>query len=200
MSDEDDLDAFFEEVEEVEAKVKEEEDEPLTKKLKTAAHPRPLGVVVAAAASFTTKPITSEPEIDDETEALLTKAAEVQVKAAAATIKTAPVGPSPPPVPTSHDNIDDWPDKGYRLFVGNLANEVNDVDLYEHFRRYPSLQRARIIRNPRTHSTKGFGFVLLEDPLEYARAKREMDQSWLKSRPIRIKKYLNDKKSKRKKR
>jgi len=88
-------------------------------------------------------------------------------------------------------NIDDWPKKGFRLFVGNLSNEVNDGDLYEHFARgYPSMQRARIIRDPKKDgASKGYGFVLFGDPIEFARAKRELDQSWLGGRPIRIKKY-----------
>jgi RNA recognition motif-containing protein len=46
---------------------------------------------------------------------------------------------------------------------------------------------ARIIYDKANKTSKGYGFVSLLDPRECARAIREMDQSWLGSRPIKVK-------------
>jgi hypothetical protein len=86
---------------------------------------------------------------------------------------------------------DAWPAGGLRLFVGNLGNEVGDAELLAHFAsRYPSCRRARVVRDHKNKgASRGFGFAWFAEPIEGARAKREMDQTWLQSRPIRIKKY-----------
>ncbi|GLE01795.1 hypothetical protein PINS_up010633 [Pythium insidiosum] len=39
----------------------------------------------------------------------------------------------------------DWPDDDFRLFVGDLGNEVNDEILSHAFSRYASFQRARVV-------------------------------------------------------
>jgi RNA recognition motif-containing protein len=46
---------------------------------------------------------------------------------------------------------------------------------------------VKIVKDAKTGLSKGFGFCSLLDPLECAKAIREMDQTWLSSRPIRIK-------------
>lgn len=51
----------------------------------------------------------------------------------------------------------DWPTNDYRLFVGNLGNEVTDNILANAFRRYNSYNRARVIRCKRSTKTKGYG-------------------------------------------
>jgi RNA recognition motif-containing protein len=81
-------------------------------------------------------------------------------------------------------NLADWPENDYRLFVGNLPKDVTDQQLYEHFNKYPSLQMVKVILDTKGVS-KGYGFVSLMDPMDYARAIREMDQTWLSSRPIK---------------
>lgn len=107
-------------------------------------------------------------------------------------------------------SLDDWPDDDFRIFVGNLGNDVSDTMLYQHFTKYASLQRAKIVRdskkqgnknqqqqfqqqqfnnnnNNNKSDSKGYGFVSFGNALDCAKAIREMDQSWLGSRPIRIK-------------
>ena len=86
----------------------------------------------------------------------------------------------------SDPNLADWPENDYRLFVGNLPKDVTDQQLYEHFSKYPSLQMVKVILDTKGVS-KGYGFVSLVDPMECARAIREMDQTWLSSRPIKVK-------------
>lgn len=95
--------------------------------------------------------------------------------------------------------LSDWPEDDFRLFVGNLAPEITDQDLLQHFlvggttangknrNPCPSAQRARVIRQGKEQLNAGYGFVSFLDALECARALRETDQSWLGSRPIRVK-------------
>lgn len=63
----------------------------------------------------------------------------------------------------------------FRLFCGDLGNEVTDDILTRAFNRYPSFQRARVVRDKRTNKTKGYGFVSFKDPNDFARAMREMN-------------------------
>ena len=38
----------------------------------------------------------------------------------------------------------DWPDDDYRIFAGNLGNEVKDEDLGMAFKKYPSFLKAKV--------------------------------------------------------
>lgn len=84
------------------------------------------------------------------------------------------------------ETLNEWPENDYRIFVGNLSPEVTDQQLYNHFAQYPSIAKAKVVRN-KEGASKGYGFVSLLKPLECAKAIREKDQSWLGSRPIRTK-------------
>lgn len=237
MADEDDLDAFFDEVSEVEAQAAEESDtgkeidnaktgegedkddeEPPAKRVKTSASVRPRGVVVAASTSVVMP--AEEREIKEaqlEASSQLStnihpNPASVYAKAASAkqnepsNSSSAPTANNPPEVTNKKKgnpkvsvrsaagqtwvdkSLEEWPEDDFRIFVGNLSNEVTDQALFKHFEKYPSLARARVVRDLKNpEKSKGYGFVSLLDPLECARALREMDQTWLGSRPIRIK-------------
>ena len=63
----------------------------------------------------------------------------------------------------------------FRIFVGDLGNEVSDDALLRAFSRYPSLNKARVVRDKRTKKTKGYGFVSFKDPQDYLKAMREMN-------------------------
>jgi hypothetical protein len=55
--------------------------------------------------------------------------------------------------------LTEWPENDYRLFCGDLGNEVNDDVLSKAFSRFPSFNMARVVRDKRTGKTKGYGFV-----------------------------------------
>jgi RNA recognition motif-containing protein len=82
----------------------------------------------------------------------------------------------------------DWPDNDYRLFCGNLGNEVSDEVLANAFRKYASFARARVIRDKRTMKTKGYGFVSFLNPNDYLKAFNEMNGKYVGNRPIKISK------------
>lgn len=50
----------------------------------------------------------------------------------------------------------DWPENDFRLFAGDLGNEVNDNSLIKLFSKYPSFARAKVIRSKKTQKTKGW--------------------------------------------
>lgn len=55
--------------------------------------------------------------------------------------------------------LEEWPDNDYRIFCGNLGNEVNDDVLANAFKKYQSFVKARVVRDKKTLKSKGFGFV-----------------------------------------
>ena len=63
----------------------------------------------------------------------------------------------------------------YRLFVGDLGNEVNDDVLTKAFSKFPSFAMAKVIRNKKKSKTRGYGFVSFLDPNDYANAFREFN-------------------------
>jgi hypothetical protein len=80
-----------------------------------------------------------------------------------------------------------WPANDFRLFIGNLAKDLKQSALENAFSIYPSFHMARIMYDKHTGKSRGYGFVSLLDPKDCARAIREKDQSWLGSRPIKVK-------------
>ncbi|XP_037946658.1 RNA-binding protein 42 [Teleopsis dalmanni] len=85
-------------------------------------------------------------------------------------------------------SLADWPDDDFRIFCGDLGNDVNDELLTRTFNKYPSFQRARVIRDKRTGKSKGFGFVSFREPADFIRAMKEMDGRYVGSRPIKLRK------------
>ncbi|KAK4273592.1 hypothetical protein QN277_021965 [Acacia crassicarpa] len=84
-------------------------------------------------------------------------------------------------------HLADWPENDYRLFCGDLGNEVNDDVLSKAFSRFPSFNMARVVRDKRTGKTKGYGFVSFANPADLA-ALKEMNGKYVGNRPIKLRK------------
>ncbi|XP_053612246.1 RNA-binding protein 42 [Plodia interpunctella] len=82
----------------------------------------------------------------------------------------------------------EWPDDDFRMFCGDLGNDVTDELLTRTFSKYTSFQRAKVIRDKRTNKSKGFGFVSFKDPGDFIKAMKEMDGRYVGSRPIKLRK------------
>jgi hypothetical protein len=237
--DEDDLEAFFDEVQKVEQQALQEddtakvavdngngpshEDEPPHKKPKTVPAPTavrvpPRGIVVAAAASHTFKVSAATSDNNNKHHYDGNDTNESKHRADPHlndfTHTTSNVVPPPPPpmypsripnmvVPSPpattalvtdtepgtwvDSKVDEWPKNDFRIFVGNVGVDVTDVQLYHHFAsRYTRVLHTKIVRDSKGTS-QGYGFVSFGDALECAKALRELDQTWLGSRPIRLK-------------
>lgn len=63
----------------------------------------------------------------------------------------------------------------FRIFVGDLGNDVNDDTLARSFSKYSSFLKARVIRDKYTKKTKGYGFVSFKNPQDFMQAMKEMN-------------------------
>lgn len=63
----------------------------------------------------------------------------------------------------------------FRIFVGDLGNDVNDELLARTFSKYPTFLKAKVIRDKWTKKAKGYGFVSFKDPHDFMQAMREMN-------------------------
>ncbi|KAJ6799237.1 RNA-binding protein 42 [Iris pallida] len=82
----------------------------------------------------------------------------------------------------------EWPENDFRIFCGDLGNEVNDDVLTKAFSRFPSFNMARVVRDKRTGKTRGYGFVSFANPLDLAAALKEMNGKYVGNRPIKLRK------------
>ncbi|XP_033217953.1 RNA-binding protein 42 [Belonocnema kinseyi] len=82
----------------------------------------------------------------------------------------------------------DWDEDDFRIFCGDLGNDVTDEMLIRVFGKYPSFQKAKVVRDKRTNKTKGFGFVSFKDPQDFIKAMKEMNGRYVGSRPIKLRK------------
>ncbi|KAJ6801973.1 uncharacterized protein M6B38_192880 [Iris pallida] len=75
----------------------------------------------------------------------------------------------------------------HSIFVGDLAPDVTDYLLQETFRvNYPSVRGAKVVTDPSTGRSKGYGFVKFADEMERNRAMTEMNGVFCSSRAMRI--------------
>ncbi|CAL5433375.1 unnamed protein product [Camellia sinensis] len=75
----------------------------------------------------------------------------------------------------------------HSIFVGDLAPDVTDYLLQETFRtQYPSVRGAKVVTDPNTGRSKGYGFVKFADEMERNRAMSEMNGVYCSTRQMRI--------------
>ncbi|MCJ1369729.1 RNA-binding protein 42 [Loxospora ochrophaea] len=86
----------------------------------------------------------------------------------------------------------EWDPAHFRLFVGNLAGEVTDESLLKAFAKFPTVQKARVVRDKRTTKSKGYGFVSFSDGEEYFQAARDMQGKYIGSHPVLVKKSTTE--------
>ncbi|KAF7332100.1 Rna-binding protein [Mycena kentingensis (nom. inval.)] len=65
----------------------------------------------------------------------------------------------------------EWNPSWFRLFVGDLSNDVSDDVLANAFNKYTSFQKARVIRDRLSQKAK-YGFVAFSDPEDFLKAWR----------------------------
>ena len=92
----------------------------------------------------------------------------------------------------SDTSLLEWDPAHFRIFIGNLAGEVTDDSLLKAFSKYPSVQKAKVIRDKRTTKSKGYGFVSFKDGDDYFQAAREMQGKYIGSHPVLIKRSTTE--------
>lgn len=86
----------------------------------------------------------------------------------------------------------EWDPHHPRLFIGNLAGEVTDESLHKAFSKYPSLVKARVVRDKKSTKSKSYGFVSFSDTDDYFRAFKEMNNKYIGSHPVTIKRATSE--------
>jgi RNA recognition motif-containing protein len=67
----------------------------------------------------------------------------------------------------------------FRIFCGDLGNDVTDEILTRAFSKYQSFLKAKVVRDKRSNKTKGFGFVSFKDPQDFIKAMKEMNGEYI---------------------
>ncbi|WVW85404.1 hypothetical protein I302_107442 [Kwoniella bestiolae CBS 10118] len=86
----------------------------------------------------------------------------------------------------------EWDPKWFRLFVGDVSNDVNERTLDEAFSKYPSYCKCKVVRDRLSLKAK-YGFIAFKDPEDFLKAWKEMDGKYVGNRPIRLTKIKDDK-------
>ncbi|RAQ99600.1 RNA-binding domain-containing protein [Stemphylium lycopersici] len=86
----------------------------------------------------------------------------------------------------------EWNPLHPRLFIGNLAGEVTDDSLLKAFAKYPSLSKARVVRDKKSTKSRSYGFVSFADTDDYFRAAKEMNGKYIGSHPVLIKRATSE--------
>jgi hypothetical protein len=204
----DDIGSFFSELKELEAvnydgtEGQEGQEQPSNKSQKVGHHgeaaPSQVAAVGAAVISRSAE-ITIKTSYDPSrytTDSIYAPTAATMPSYASA----AAPPPPPPAVPRQNktfartgggdvwvdNSLNEWPENDYRIFVGDLAKEVNTEHLQAHFQHYKSFAKAKVIRTKHESKARGFGFVSFLDPMDCAKAIREQNGKYLASRPMKI--------------
>jgi len=84
------------------------------------------------------------------------------------------------------DTLANWPKDDFRIFAGNLGNDVTDDSLKLAFGKYKTCTLARVVRDKRTGKSKGYGFVSFLDAHDFVRALKEMNGKYICNRPCKL--------------
>lgn len=86
----------------------------------------------------------------------------------------------------------EWDPKWFRLFVGDVSNDVNERTLDEAFGKYPSYCKCKVVKDRLSLKSK-YAFIAFSDPEDFLRAWKENDGKYIGNRPIRLSKVRDDK-------
>ncbi|XP_065358910.1 cytotoxic granule associated RNA binding protein TIA1-like [Calliphora vicina] len=75
--------------------------------------------------------------------------------------------------------------KQFHIFVGDLSSEIETQQLREAFTPFGEISDCRVVRDPQTLKSKGYGFVSFVKKSEAESAITAMNGQWLGSRSIR---------------
>jgi len=75
--------------------------------------------------------------------------------------------------------------KHYHIFVGDLSSEIETQSLREAFAPFGEISDCRVVQDPQTLKSKGYGFVSFVKKAEAESAIAAMNGQWLGNRSIR---------------
>ncbi|KAI8890435.1 hypothetical protein K501DRAFT_206351 [Backusella circina FSU 941] len=97
-------------------------------------------------------------------------------------ITTSTVGTnvSTPPASEKNDSYVDY----MNLYVKNLDPDVDNNELFNAFRRFGRIVSARVMTNPATGQSKGYGFVSFSNFEDAGNALEELNGQFLRTKPL----------------
>jgi len=72
------------------------------------------------------------------------------------------------------------------IYVGNLSYNVDEEDLKKLFEKYGEVKSAKLIMDKETESSKGFGFIEMENDEEAKKALEKLNGSEVNGRHIKV--------------
>ncbi|MBE0648112.1 MAG: RNA-binding protein [Bacteroidales bacterium] len=72
------------------------------------------------------------------------------------------------------------------IYVGNLSYKVNEDDLKQLFEEFGEVTSVNIISDKYTGQSKGFGFVVMENPEEANKAIEELNNREVDNREMKV--------------
>ena len=72
------------------------------------------------------------------------------------------------------------------IYVGNLSYKVNEDDLKQLFEEYGEVSSVNLISDKYTGQSKGFGFVVIENAEEAAKAIEELNGREVDNREMKV--------------
>ncbi|TPX60707.1 hypothetical protein PhCBS80983_g01590 [Powellomyces hirtus] len=76
--------------------------------------------------------------------------------------------------------------QGVNLYVKNLDDSIDDEKLRQEFSVYGVITSAKVMRDEKTGTSKGFGFVCFSSPEEATKAVTDMNGRMIASKPIYV--------------
>ena len=72
------------------------------------------------------------------------------------------------------------------IYIGNLAFSVTPDDLQTLFAEFGEVQEAKVIKDPRSNQSKGFGFVEMPSNSEADQAIKALNGKFIGGRNIKV--------------
>ncbi|XP_024389726.1 serine/arginine-rich splicing factor SR45a isoform X2 [Physcomitrium patens] len=95
---------------------------------------------------------------------------------------------TPPSRRDRSDVREDATNPGNNLYVTGLSTRVTEKDLDEHFSREGKVVECRLVVDPRTRESRGFGFVTMDNADDADRCVKYLNRSTLEGRIITVEK------------
>jgi cold-inducible RNA-binding protein len=73
-----------------------------------------------------------------------------------------------------------------KLFVGNLSESINQTDLEQLFAPHGTVHTATVIRDLLSGRSRGFGFVVLDNPTEARAALNALNGKAYRGQALRV--------------
>uniref|UniRef100_A0A7I4BV32 RRM domain-containing protein n=1 Tax=Physcomitrium patens TaxID=3218 RepID=A0A7I4BV32_PHYPA len=99
---------------------------------------------------------------------------------------------TPPSRRDRSDVREDATNPGNNLYVTGLSTRVTEKDLDEHFSREGKVVECRLVVDPRTRESRGFGFVTMDNADDADRCVKYLNRSTLEGRIITVEKRIFD--------